>query len=54
MSKDKVSYSRCKKSTFLAKKQANSLVPGRLYFMKDINQIYRANSTNTYDFKILL
>lgn len=49
MSKDKVSYSRCMKSTFLSKQQANKLVPGRLYFIKDMNQILRANSTNTYD-----
>lgn len=49
MSKDKVSYSRCKKSTFLSKQQANKLVPGRLYFIKDMNQILRANTTNTYD-----
>lgn len=49
MSRYKVSYGRCAKSTFLNKKNRNQLVPGRLYFIKDTGQILRANSVNTYD-----
>lgn len=49
MSRYKVSYGRCKKSTFLNKKRLNQLVPGRLYFIKDTGQIMRAHSGNTYE-----
>ena len=49
MSRYKVSYGRCKKSTFLSKKRAEQLVPGRIYFIKDTGQILRANSTSEYD-----
>lgn len=49
MSRYKVSYSRCKKSTFSGKVNKNQLVPGRLYFVKDTGQIIRADSENTYE-----
>ena len=48
MSRYKVSYGRCKKSTFSGKVNKNQLVPGRLYFVKDTGQIMRADSENTY------
>ena len=49
MSRYKVSYGRCAKSTFRNKKRSSSLVPGRLYFIKDTGEILRASSTNTYE-----
>lgn len=49
MSRYKVSYSRCKNSTFSSNVNKNKLVPGRLYFVKDSGQILRADSENTYE-----
>ena len=49
MSSYKVSYGRCARKTFLKKKNAGTLVPGRLYYIKDSGEIFRADSTNTYE-----